>query len=178
MYRIASIRVLRGSDALPVVWRREYRLPVAPRRIDVANEAPPRTKPVESDYTVAMWCFAAWEPEYTWDGWKQVAERSPWRVPLLYDSSDKEMTYNGIQFHRSSNRRVVDWHVHWMREHCVNLMLWDWYPGAHADGPFACARAHPLDLLRATLEQRRVTPNAALSSTAGWAWPRISGLAP
>ena len=136
VYRIAAIRLLRGSDVLPPTWRREYRLPVAPRRIDVASEAPPVTKPVASDYTVAMWYFAAWEPEYTWDGWQQVAERSPWRIPLLFDSADKEMSYNGIQFYRASNRRVVDWHVHWMREHCVNLMVWDWYPGVHPDGTF------------------------------------------
>jgi hypothetical protein len=136
VYRIATIRVLRGPDVQPPMWRREYRVPVAKRRIDVANEAPPATRPVASDYTVAMWYFAAWEPEYTWDGWQQVAERSPWRVPLLFDSSDKEMTYNGIQFYRASNPRVVDWHVHWMREHCVNLMLWDWYPGVRPDGTF------------------------------------------
>ena len=136
VYRIAAIRVLRGSDSLPPVWRREFRLPVAPRRIDVASEAPPATRPVASDYTVAMWYFASWEPEYNWDGWQQVAERSPWRIPLLFDSSDKAMSYNGIQFYRASNRRVVDWHVHWMREHCVNLMLWDWYPGVCPDGTF------------------------------------------
>jgi hypothetical protein len=136
VYRVAAIRVLRGSADLPPVLRREYRLPVAPRRIDVATEAPPATTPVATDYTVAMWYFAAWEPEYTWDGWKQVGERSPWRLPLLFDSSDKEMNFNGIQFYRASNPRVVDWHVHWMREHCVNLMLWDWYPHTRADGTF------------------------------------------
>lgn len=135
-YRIASIRVLRGPAAVPPTWRREYRLPVAPRRIDVAKETPPATNAVTSDYTVAMWYFAAWEPEYTWDGWRQVAERAPWRIPLLFDSSDKEMSFNGIQFYRASNPRVVDWHVHWMREHCVNLMLWDWYPGMRPDGSF------------------------------------------
>ena len=110
--------------------------PCALRRIDVARTAPPATHPVASDYTVAMWYFASWEPEYTWDGWRQVAERSPWRIPLLFDSADREMNYNGIQFYRASNRRVVDWHVHWMREHCVNLMLWDWYPHTHPDGTF------------------------------------------
>lgn len=136
VYRVAAIRVLRGSDAVPPVWRREYRLPVAPQRIDVATQLPPATTPVASDYTVAMWYFAAWEPEYTWDGWQQVAERAPWRLPLLFDSSDTEMQFNGIQFYRASNPRVVDWHVHWMREHCVNLMLWDWYPGVHDDGTF------------------------------------------
>lgn len=135
-YRVASIRVLRGPSDLPRVWRRENRMPVAPPRIDVATQAPPATNPVSTDYTVAMWYFAAWEPEYTWDGWKQVAERSPWRLPLLYDSADREMMYNGIQFYRASNPRVIDWHVHWMREHCVNLMLWDWYPGVRTDGTF------------------------------------------
>ena len=117
-------------------WRDGFRLPVALPRIDVAKEAPPETHAVESDYTVAMWYFAAWEPEYTWDGWKQVAERAPWRIPLLYDSSDPEMQYNGIQFYRASSPRVVDWHVHWMREHAVNLMLWDWYPRTNEDGSF------------------------------------------
>ena len=117
-------------------WRREYRLRHSPPRIDVTNEGPPETRPVRSDYTVAMWYFAAWEPEYTWDGWKQVAERAPWRMPLLYDSADPEMAYNGIQFYRASKPRVLDWHVHWMREHAVNLMLWDWYPRTGPDGDF------------------------------------------
>ncbi len=136
VYRIASLRVVRGPDALPTVWRREYRLPVSPKRIDVAKEKPPVTKPVASDYTVAMWYFAAWEPEYTWDGWQQIAERAPWRIPVLYDSSDPAMEYSGIRFYRSSNRNAVDWHVHWMREHAVNLMVWDWYPHVKADGAF------------------------------------------
>ena len=117
-------------------WRQEFRLAAAPTRIDVATQAPPETRPVASDYTVAMWYFAAWEPEYTWDGWKQVAERSPWRMPLLYDSQDAEMQFNGIQFYRASNPRVVDWHVHWMREHAINLMLWDWYSRVDEDGRF------------------------------------------
>ena len=71
---IAAIRVLRGSSVVPPVWRREYRLPIAPQRIDVATQLPPATNPVATDYTVAMWYFAAWEREYTWDGWRQVAE--------------------------------------------------------------------------------------------------------
>ena len=83
-----------------------------------------------------MWYFAAWEPEYRWDGWKQVAERAPWRLPLLYDSSDAEMEHSGIRFYRSSRPRAVDWHVHWMREHAVNLILWDWYPGVKGSGEF------------------------------------------
>jgi len=136
VYRIASIRVVRGPDELPPIWRNEYRLPVSPRRIDIATEAPPPTSSVNSDYTVAMWYFAAWEPEYTWDGWQQVAERAPWRMPLLHDSTDAEMRFSGIQYYRSSNPRAVDWHVHWMREHAVNLMLWDWYPQAKEDGSF------------------------------------------
>jgi hypothetical protein len=117
-------------------WHSEYRLPVAPTRIDVATQAPPETHPVSSRYTVAMWYFAAWEPEYTWDGWQQVAERSPWRLPLLYDSGDAQMRFNGIQFYRASDPRAIDWHVHWMREHAVNLMLWDWYPRRKEDGSF------------------------------------------
>ena len=136
VYRIASIRVVRGPAGFPAVWRREYRLPVAPPRIDVATAAPSEAHPVSSDYTVAMWYFAAWEREYTWDGWQQVAERSPWRIPLLYDSTDAEERFSGIQFYRSSNRRAIDWHVHWMREHAVNLMLWDWYPQTRPDGSF------------------------------------------
>jgi len=35
-------------------WRREYRLPHSPTRIDVAKQAPPETRPVASDWTVAM----------------------------------------------------------------------------------------------------------------------------
>jgi hypothetical protein len=125
-----------GLEMQTQAWRREYRLAVAPQRIDVATQAPPETKPVSSDYTVAMWYFAAWEPEYTWDGWGQVGERSPWRIPLLYDSTDAQMRYNGIQFYRASNQRVLDWHVHWMCEHAINLMLWDWYPQEDNAGNF------------------------------------------
>ena len=136
VYRIGSIRVVRGPTAPAQVWRREYRLAVALPRIDVATTAAPDSHPAASDYTVAMWYFAAWEPEYNWDGWQQVAERAPWRIPLLYDSADAAERFNGIQFYRSSNRRVLDWHVHWMREHAVNLMLWDWYPGISPDGSF------------------------------------------
>lgn len=118
-------------------WRTEARVAASLSRIDVATSAPPETHPVPSDYTVSMWYFAAWEPEYTWDGWRQVAERSPWRMPLLYDSEDAEMRYNGIQYYRSSNPRVVDWHIHWMREHAVNLMLFDWYPQTTDGGEFS-----------------------------------------
>ncbi len=138
-YRVDSIRVMRPAHrSLPAYpWRSEQRLPIAPPRIDVAKQTPPETKPIGSDYTVAMWYFAAWEPEYTWDGWKQVAERSPWRIPLLYDSADSEMEFNGIRYYRASNPRVLDWHVHWLREHAVNLMLWDWYPQVDNAGEFA-----------------------------------------
>ncbi len=137
-YRLETIRVVRpapGSQpAYP--WRSEQRLPIAPPRIDIAKQSPPPTNPVASDFTVAMWYFAAWEPEYTWDGWQQVAERSPWRIPLLYDSTDPEMEFNGIRFYRASKEEVLDWHVHWLREHAVNLMMWDWYPQVNAAGEF------------------------------------------
>jgi hypothetical protein len=138
VYRIESIRVVRPAPgSLPAQpWRSERRVPIAPPRIDIAAQSPPPTKPVSSDYTVAMWYFAAWEPEYTWDGWKQVAERSPWRIPLLYDSADPEMEFNGIRYYRASKPRVLDWHVHWLREHAVNLMVWDWYPQVDKNGKF------------------------------------------
>lgn len=63
VYRIGSIRIVRGPAAPAQVWRREYRLPVAPLRIDVATTAAPTSHPIGSDYTVAVWYFAAWEPE-------------------------------------------------------------------------------------------------------------------
>jgi len=155
-YEVASVRILRlgpggiaaslpsSSTTAPATGfefqthprRSEYRLVSAPPRIDIAAQTPPPTRPVPSDFTIAMWYFAAWEPEYTWDGWKQVAERSPWRIPLLYDSKDPAMSFNGIQFYRSSHPRAIDWHVHWMREHAINLMLWDWYPCVRKDGSF------------------------------------------
>lgn len=109
---------------------------VSEPRIDIAKDAPPPARAVASDYTVAMWYFAAWEPEYVQDGWKHVAERAPWRLPLLYDSSDPEMEFSGIRYYRASSPRAIDWHVHWMREHAVNLILWDWYPRADGAGEF------------------------------------------
>ncbi|MCX6360187.1 MAG: glycoside hydrolase family 99-like domain-containing protein [Armatimonadetes bacterium] len=138
-YRVESIRILRPAPGASrtVPWRAEQRVPLALPRIDIARQAPPATRPIASDYTVAMWYFAAWEPEYTWDGWKQVAERAPWRIPLLYDSADPEMEYNGIRYYRSSKPRVLDWHVHWLREHAVNLMIWDWYPNITPEGAFS-----------------------------------------
>jgi hypothetical protein len=137
-YRIASIRIVRPAEGeiLKTRWAFDGRSVVGEPRVDIARQAPPETHAVSTDYTIAMWYFAAWEPEYTWDGWKQVSERSPWRIPLLYDSSDAAMEYNGIRFYRSSTPRAVDWHVHWMREHAVNLMLWDWYPQTRDDGSF------------------------------------------
>ncbi len=114
--------------------RTEGRLPVSPKRIDIATQGPPETRALPSDYTVGMWYFAAWEPEYTWDGWRQIAERSPWRMPLLYDSADPAMEYSGIRYYRSSHPRAVAWHVHWMLEHGVNLMVWDWYVNKAPDG--------------------------------------------
>jgi hypothetical protein len=137
-YRVASIRIVRpaAGDALKTRWAFEGRNVLAEPRVDIARETPPETHAAATDFTVAMWYFAAWEPEYTWDGWKQVSERSPWRIPLLYDSSDPAMEYNGIRFYRSSNPRAVDWHVHWMRERAVNLILWDWYPLTRDDGTF------------------------------------------
>lgn len=123
-----EFQTLRLSDDLRRV--------VSEPRIDIAKEAPPPARAVASDYTVAMWYFAAWEPEYVQDGWKHVAERAPWRLPLLYDSSDPEMEFSGIRYYRASSPRAIDWHVRWMREHAVNLILWDWYPRASERGEF------------------------------------------
>lgn len=104
-------------------------------RIDIAETPAGEPEWVAStDWTVAVWYFAAWEPEYHWDGWPALAANAPWRLPLLYDSTDPETRAHGIQYYRNSRPEVLDWHVRWMREYGINLMLWDWYPQAGPDG--------------------------------------------
>lgn len=98
-------------------------------RIDIATQkAGEPTRVPQTEWTVGVWYFAAWEPEYNWDGWKIVSRKCPWRIPILFDSTDKESNYNGISYYRNGKPEVIDWHVRWMRENCINLMMWDWYP--------------------------------------------------
>ncbi len=105
-------------------------------RIDVAREKPGPVQPLDTGWTIAAWYFAAWEPEYDWDGWEKMALRCPWRQPLLYDSADSASRHHGIQYYANGNPAILDWHIKWMRESGINLMLWDWYPVLNQDGSF------------------------------------------
>lgn len=98
-------------------------------RIDVARTPVPPIHPRKpGDWTIAMWYFGAWVPEYASDGWAQIALACPQRMPLLYDSSDPRSWHHGIMYYSNANPRVLDWHVKWMAENGVNLILFDWYP--------------------------------------------------
>lgn len=97
------------------------------QRIDVsktvAGEIPDLA---ESDWTVAVWNFPAWNPGGK--HWPELADRKPLRIPLLYDSEDPDVRYNGISYYRLADPRVMDWQVKWMRDAGVNLVMFDWYP--------------------------------------------------
>ena len=136
VFRLNAIRVLRGSrtpgpcGVANTASRWQHDASMSPARPRLPRDRLPVTTP--------------WPCGISRHGSPNTPGMAGGRLPsgrrgeshLLFDSSDKEMNYNGIQFYRASNRRVMDWHVHWMREHCVNLMLWDWYPGMRPDGTF------------------------------------------
>jgi hypothetical protein len=97
------------------------------KRIDVsktaAGEIPDMT---DSDWTVAVWNFPAWNPGGK--HWPELANEKQLRIPLLYDSTDTNVLYNGVYYYRLADPRVMDWHVKWMREAGINLVMFDWYP--------------------------------------------------
>lgn len=80
----------------------------------------------ESEWTVAVWNFPAWNPGGK--HWPELADRKPLRIPLLYDSTDPEVRYHGISYYRLADPRVMDWQIRWMREAGINLVMFDWYP--------------------------------------------------
>ena len=41
-------------------------------RIDVSKVRPGKLKVAKSDYTIGVWYFTAWEPEYAWDSWSTI----------------------------------------------------------------------------------------------------------
>lgn len=96
-------------------------------RIDVSKQkAGPIADMKESDWTVAVWNFPAWNP-----GGKHMPELAfgkPLRMPLLYDPTDPECLHNGIYYSRLADPDVMDWHVKWMNEAGINLVMFDWYP--------------------------------------------------
>jgi hypothetical protein len=80
----------------------------------------------EFEWTVAAWNFPAWNPGGK--HWPELADRKPLRIPLLYDSTDPQVRYNGISYYRLADPRVMDWQIKWMREAGINLVMFDWYP--------------------------------------------------
>jgi len=97
------------------------------KRIDVSKQlAGPIADKVDSDWTVAVWNFPAWNPGGK--HWPELADGKPLRMPLLYDSTDPEVRYNGISYYRLTDPRVMDWQIKWMREAGINLLMFDWYP--------------------------------------------------
>lgn len=104
-------------------------------RRDIAHEPPPPFDPPgKQDWTVGVWYFGAWEPEYSLGGWEILAYEHPERIPLLYDSNATESRHFGIQYYRNSSPDVMTWHVHWMRQFGINLMLFTWFPVVGPDG--------------------------------------------
>ena len=97
------------------------------QRIDVneseAGHIPDLNK---TDWTVAVWNFPAWNPGGK--HWPELAEQKPLCIPLLYDSKDPEVRYRGTPYYRQADPRVMDWHIKWMRDAGINLVMFDWYP--------------------------------------------------
>lgn len=96
-------------------------------RIDVSKQKAGTIRDLtDSDWTVAVWSFPAWNP-----GGKHIPELAfgkTRRLPLLYDSSDPECLHNGVYYYRLSNPDVMDWQIKWMRDAGINLVMFDWYP--------------------------------------------------
>jgi hypothetical protein len=96
-------------------------------RIDVSkHKAGPIPDMEPSDWTVAVWNFPAWNP-----GGKHMPELAygkPRRLPLLYDPTDPKCLHNGIYYSSLAKPEVMDWHIKWMREANINLVMFDWYP--------------------------------------------------
>jgi hypothetical protein len=107
------------------------RVAVSLPRIDVTKEKAGPVIPVKSGYDVGMWYFPGWAPELQM--WEMLAARAPWRMPLLFDPGEPRSSSYGIQYYADGDPRVMDWHVKWMAEHCVNWMMVDWYPLITAD---------------------------------------------
>lgn len=96
-------------------------------RIDVNKHRAGHIPDLEpSDWTVAIWNFPAWNPGGK--HWPELADQKPLCIPLLYDSEDPDVRYRGTPYYRQSDPRVMDWHVKWMRDAGINLVMFDWYP--------------------------------------------------
>jgi hypothetical protein len=97
------------------------------QRIDVSRMSAGETPDMEeSDWTVAVWNFPAWNPGGK--HWPELVSGAPLRIPLLYDSTDTNVLYNGVYYYRLADSRVMDWQIKWMREYGINLVMFDWYP--------------------------------------------------
>ena len=119
--------MIRFGDTDPWTDARGRILNPPVERIDVAEERAGAIRPASTgDWTVAVWNFPAWNPGGK--HYPELASRAPLRIPLLYDSRDPEVEFNGVKYYRNDDRRVMDWHVKWMVEHGVNLVMFDWYP--------------------------------------------------
>lgn len=96
-------------------------------RIDVSRQlAGPIPDLEPSEWTVAIWNFPAWNPGGK--HWPELAEQKPLCIPLLYDSKDPKVRYRGTPYYRQADKRVMDWHIKWMRDAGINLVMFDWYP--------------------------------------------------
>ena len=96
-------------------------------RIDVTRQkAGPIPDLEPSEWTVAVWNFPAWNPGGK--HWPELAEQKPLCIPLLYDSKDPKVRYRGTPYYRQADKRVMDWHIKWMRDAGINLVMFDWYP--------------------------------------------------
>jgi len=123
------VNPIQFNDEYPLVDEQGRIIQPKPQRIDVSKRPAGRMKPIGvGDWTVAVWNFPAWNPEGSHPS--QLAREAPLRIPLLYDSTNPEVVYNGVMYYRNDDRRVMDWHIKWMVEHGINLVMFDWYPSS------------------------------------------------
>lgn len=110
-------------------------------RIDVNERGAGPIRPLDvGDWTLAVWYFPAWNPGGK--HWPELAGQTPLRIPLLYESDRPEVSFNGIQYYRNADPRVMDWHVKWMTENGINAVLFDWYPSSFRERFDAGLGAH------------------------------------
>lgn len=103
----------------------------APQRIALPGPPPHLGQRPATRLDTWMWYFAGWEPEYTIDGWPDLAVHAPERVPLL---ADARVVHGEQRYYHNGDRDVVAWHVRWMREAGVTSVIFEFIPTFTPEG--------------------------------------------